>query len=62
MTFPNCSKYCFMSSTVVDAERPPTKIFFVFVIICNPNPNPHQHRKEQRDRVTCVSSRAECAC
>lgn len=33
-TFPNCSKYCLTSSTVVDADRPPTKIFLVFVINC----------------------------
>ena len=29
LTFPNCSKYALTSSTVVVAERPPTKIFFV---------------------------------
>lgn len=33
-TFPNCSKYCFTSSTVVFTDSPPTKIFFVRVTIC----------------------------
>ena len=32
-TLPYCSKYFFTSSTVVLAERPPTKIFFVRVTI-----------------------------
>ena len=32
-TFPYCSKYFFTSSTVVLADRPPTKIFFVRVTI-----------------------------
>ena len=34
-TLPYCSKYALTSSTVVVAERPPTKIFFVFDI-CKP--------------------------
>lgn len=34
-TFPNCSKYCFTSSTVVFTDRPSTKIFFVRVTICS---------------------------
>ena len=34
LTLPNCSKYCFTSSTTVFADSPPTKIFFVLVTIC----------------------------
>lgn len=33
LTFPNCSKYCFTSSTTVLADKPPTNIFFVLVTI-----------------------------
>ena len=33
VTFPYCSKYFFTSSTVVLADSPPTKIFFVRVTI-----------------------------
>lgn len=33
LTFPNCSKYCFTSSTTVLADNPPTNIFFVLVTI-----------------------------
>lgn len=34
LTLPNCSKYCFTSSTTVLADNPPTNIFFVLVTIC----------------------------
>lgn len=33
LTLPNCSKYCFTSSTTVLADNPPTNIFFVLVTI-----------------------------
>jgi len=41
LTFPNCSKYDLTSSIVVDALRPPTNIFFVFVTSCI-----HVHHKQ----------------
>lgn len=41
LTLPNCSKYCFTSSTTVLADNPPTNIFFVLVTICKKLQNKH---------------------
>lgn len=42
LTLPNCSKYCFTSSTTVLADNPPTNIFFVLVTICKKLQDKHK--------------------
>ncbi len=49
LTLPNCSKYCFTSSTTVLADNPPTNIFFVLVTIW-------KRREEDKGLGPCEST------